>query len=322
MKALVIGGAGYIGSHVVLYLCDRGIEVTVFDNLSTGKQENLDERALFVRGDILVETDLEQAFKDGNFDIVLHFAALKSPEESMLFPMRYAKNNLTGSLNILNTMLKFDVRNIVFSSSCAVYGESRYIPIDEKHPLEPINYYGYTKLAIEENLAWYARLGKINYAALRYFNAAGYDLDGRLRGREPQPTNLLPIIMETASGERSSMEVFGTDYATDDGSCIRDYIHVNDLARAHFQALEYIMAGEKPLVTNLATGRGYSVLQVIESAVKITGRTIAYDCTERRKGDPAVVIAGTERAFEALGWQARYSDIETILKSMWKVYGN
>ncbi|NOZ09304.1 MAG: UDP-glucose 4-epimerase GalE [FCB group bacterium] len=320
MRALVIGGAGYIGSHVVLALCDRNIEVTVFDNLSTGKRENLDERAHFTRGDILLQTDLERVFQAGKFDIVFHFAALKAPEESMLLPGKYARNNITGSLSILDAMDKYNVRNIVFSSSCAVYGESRYIPIDEKHPLKPINYYGYTKLVIEENLSWYARLGKINYAALRYFNAAGYDLDGRIRGREQNPTNLLPIIMETANGERPSMEVFGTDYETEDGSCIRDYIHVNDLAEAHFQAMQYIMGGQKTLITNLATGKGYSVLEVIESAAKITGRAIAYHRADRREGDPAVVVAGTDRALETLGWQAKYSDIDTILKSMWKVY--
>lgn len=320
MKVLVIGGAGYIGSHVVLYLCNRNIEVTVFDNLSTGKRDNLDHRSHLNGGDIRNPADLESVFQNARFDVVFHFAALKAPEESMLFPGRYAQNNITGSLNLLDAMVKFKVKHIVFSSSCAVYGESQYIPVDEQHPLKPLNYYGYTKLAIEENLAWYSRLGHIKYAALRYFNAAGYDLKGRIRGREHNPTNLLPVIMETANGERSFMKVFGTDYDTKDGSCIRDYIHVSDLAAAHYQAMQYITGKRNNLISNLATGRGYSVLEVIESARKITGRKIAFQPAPRRPGDPAVVVAGTERAFETLGWQAKYSDIETILKSMWKVY--
>ncbi len=320
MKALIIGGAGYIGSHVALYLCDHDVEVTVFDNLSTGKKDNLDKRIDLVVGDIRNFNDLDHVFRQDQFEFVLHFAALKSPEESMQYPEKYARNNITGSLNILNAMHSHGVRFIVFSSSCAVYGESKYLPIDEQHPLLPLNYYGYTKLAIEENLSWYARLGKINYAALRYFNAAGYDRKGRIRGREVQPTNLLPIIMETANGERQSMEVFGTDYATDDGSCIRDYIHVNDLASAHFLAMKYIADQKTSLVTNLATGRGYSVLKVIENAEMITGRKITFKKSARRKGDPAVVIAKTDLARELLGWQAKCSDLQTILESMWEIY--
>jgi UDP-glucose 4-epimerase len=238
-RILVTGGAGYIGSHIVYSLSDLGYQVVVFDNLSLGVEENIDKRSEFIKGDILNDKDLNHAFSE-RIDVVFHFAALKAAGESMYHPEKYGTNNISGTLNLLNKMIEKKTTNIVFSSSAAVYGNPRYLPIDEKHPLNPINYYGYTKLAIEDNLSWYSKLKNLKYTALRYFNATGYDIQGRIRGKEKNPTNLTPVVMETISGMRKEMEVYGNDYQTPDGSGIRDYIHVNDLADAHILAMNYI----------------------------------------------------------------------------------
>jgi len=243
---LVTGGAGYIGSHVVHELCDAGHYVTILDNMSTGAEENIDQRADFIKGDLLNDFDLEKAFSN-NPEIVFHFAAFKSAGESMTKPDKYAENNICGTLHLLNKMVEKRAKGFVFSSSAAVYGDPQYLPIDEKHPLNPINYYGYTKLAIEENLKWYSQLKGINFAALRYFNATGYDVKGRIFGKERNPANLSPIVMEVAYGLRDKMQIFGNDYETEDGTCIRDYIHVNDLATAHVKAMDYIASLKKDL---------------------------------------------------------------------------
>jgi UDP-glucose 4-epimerase len=321
MKVLVTGGAGYIGSHVVLELCDAGHDVLVFDDLSLGLRENVDDRAEFVQGSTLNRDDLETVFQQP-VDAVFHFAAWKAAGESMIVPEKYALNNLNGTIQLLNAMLRHGVRYFVFSSSAAVYGYPQYLPLDENHPLEPINYYGFTKLEIERNLEWYSRLRGIRYAALRYFNAAGYDIRGRIRGKEQNPANLLPVVMEVASGVRSKLEIFGDDYQTHDGTGVRDYIHVNDLATAHVQALEYLVHRDGNVIVNLATGEGYSVLDVVAQARKVTGQPIPYAVVDRRPGDPDSLIATTHTAQQLLGWEARYSDLETILSSMWKVYQN
>ena len=319
-KILVTGGAGYIGSHVVKQLCDEGYEVVIIDNFSLGLRENIDSRVSdVIEGDIRNEADLEKAFTH-KVNAVFHFAAWKAAGESMEDPDKYAKNNICGTLNLLNYMIKNEVKNFVFSSSAAVYGNPQYLPIDEKHPTVPENYYGYTKLAIEQNLEWYGRLKGIRYAALRYFNATGYDVKGRLSGKEKNPANLSPIVMEVAAGERKSMQVFGNDYDTPDGTCIRDYIHVSDLATAHVLALKYLNEKQESLVVNLGAEKGYSVLEVIHSAEKSSGRKVDYEIVGRREGDPGNLVASSALAFEKLGWKAQYSDVDTIFKSMKNVY--
>ena len=238
MKVLVIGGAGYIGSHVVKELMKAGHEVTVFDNLSSGLRENLFEKNGFIYGNILISQDLDAAFSQG-FDAFVHLAAFKAAGESMVKPEKYSVNNITGTLNIMNAAVKYNCMKMIFSSSAATFGEPQYLPIDENHPQNPINYYGFTKLEIERFMTWYDNLKGLKFAALRYFNAAGYDPEGEIHGLEQKPENLLPRVMEAALGERE-LKIFGTDYETRDGTCIRDYVHVTDLARAHVMALDYI----------------------------------------------------------------------------------
>ena len=316
---LVIGGAGYIGSHVVLELCEQGNNVTVFDNLSTGHKINVDSRAQFIKGDILSKNDLQSAFNQ-TYDAVFHFAALKAAGESMLEPGKYTTVNITGTINILNQMIECSVQNIIFSSTAAVYGLPEYLPINEEHSLKPINFYGFTKLEIERILHWYSQLKGISYAALRYFNAAGYDLDGRIQGLEKNPANLLPIVMETALGRSKSLDVFGNNYDTPDGTAIRDYIHVTDLASAHISSLEYIINKGKNITLNLASGKGYSVLDVIKTAEEITKNKIPYKIVGRREGDPEKLVAISKFTKDTICWECKYSDIETIIDSMWKVY--
>ena len=319
MKILVTGGAGYIGSHIVLELCDSGFEVIVFDDLSLGFRENVDQRAELYIGSTLNREDLDDVLSK-NIDAVIHLAAWKAAGESMDNPFKYTQNNIIGTLNVLSSMTEYGVHKFILSSTAAVYGYPQYLPIDENHPLDPINYYGYTKLVIEQNLKWFSELKGLRYACLRYFNAAGYDLDGRVRNKEKNPQNLLPIVMEVAIGVRKQMEVFGDDYNTPDGTGIRDYIHVNDLALAHISALNYLVEKDENLSVNLANGVGYSVLDVIRMAEKVTQKNISYEIVGRRFGDPAELTAISMQAKKLLKWEAQYSDIETILSTMWKVY--
>jgi len=318
MKVLVTGGAGYIGSHVVLDLINAGHDVVIMDDMSLGCEENIHPDAEFVKGCTLDEGILDDVMAQ-NIDAVVHLAAFKAAGESMTNPEKYSRNNLNGTTNVLNAMMEHDVKIFVFSSTAAVYGYPEYLPVDEAHPLKPINYYGHTKLAIEDMLKWYGELKGLKFAALRYFNAAGYDINGRIHGLEKSPQNLLPIVMEVASGQRSSMDVFGDDYDTKDGTGVRDYIHVNDLASAHVSALEYLQENDS-FTVNLATGVGYSVKDVIKEAEAISGNSIKYNIVDRRPGDPAELIAASKAAGELLGWEAKYSDLNTILKSMWNVY--
>lgn len=322
MKIFVTGGAGYIGSHVVYELCDAGHEVTIYDDMSLGREENIDKRADFVLGSTLDKQQLSKALNNKNFDAVIHLAAWKAAGESMVKPEKYAENNIFGSMNLLNAVTNVGIKNFVFSSTAAVYGFPCYLPMDEKHPVNPANYYGYTKVFVEDNLKWYSQLKGLNYVALRYFNAAGYDVKGRITGKENNPNNLLPIIMETASGMRDKVQVYGNDYDTIDGTGVRDYIHVNDLAVAHVLALKYLMDNKKNLIVNLSTERGYSVLEAINKAIEITGKEIPYQIVSRRDGDPDKVVASFAKANKILNWEAKYSDLETILESMWRVYKN
>ena len=320
MKVFVSGGAGYIGSHVVYELCDNGYDVTIYDDLSLGRKENIDKRAKFVLGSTLDSRQLTKTLNNQNFNAVIHLAAWKAAGESMVKPEKYSKNNIIGSMNLINAVIDADIKNFVFSSTAAVYGSPKYFPMDEKHPINPENYYGYTKVFVEENLKWYSQLKGLNYAALRYFNAAGYDVKGRINGKEKNPNNLLPVIMETACGMRDKFQVYGNDYDTIDGTGVRDYIHVNDLATAHILALKYLVEEKKNLIVNLSTANGYSVLEAIEKAKEITGKDIQYQIVGRRDGDPDTVVASFAKANKILNWEAKYSDLKTILNSMWNIY--
>lgn len=318
MRVLVIGGAGYIGSHVVADLLRAGHQVRIFDNMSTGRPENIFPDAEFVHGDILNVSALTTALT--GVDAVIHLAAKKAVGESMADPAKYAINNITGTLNILNAMAEVGVRYFVFSSSAAVYGMPDVSVIDETCPTNPINFYGFTKLEIERFLVWYDRLKGIRFIALRYFNAVGYDVDGRVRGLEQNPQNLLPIIMEVAVGMRPKMCIFGRDYPTPDGTCIRDYIHVSDLADAHTRALAYLENGGESRILNLGTGQGHSVLAMVQETERLLGRPIAHEFAERRPGDPAILTARADEARRVLGWVPTHSDLETIITSTWRVY--
>ena len=318
MNILIIGGAGYIGSHVAREFLDRGHKVTVFDNLSSGLRQNLFAEATFVHGDILRYEQLTAALKD--HQAVVYLAAFKAVGESMLKPEKYTVNNIIGTMNLLNAACETGLKYIVFSSSAAVYGEPAYLPIDENHPTNPENYYGFTKLEIEKFLSWYDRLKGIRYASLRYFNAAGYDVKGRITGLEQNPANLLPVIMEAACGMRKELAIFGNDYDTPDGTCIRDYIHVSDLAVAHALALDYVSKNNKSLTVNLGSETGSSVLEVLEIARQITGQPIPSRIVERRPGDPAKLTASAGLARSLLGWKAEHSGLETLVRTSWEAY--
>ena len=274
MRILVTGGAGYIGSHVVRELMDtRSHEIVVVDTMDKGNVINLFPENEFIQGEVQNKDVLKKVFQK-KVDAVFHFAAWKAAGESMTDPQKYSINNINGTLSLLTAMVENDTKNFIFSSSAAVYGAPVYLPIDEKHPLNPENYYGYTKLAIEENLKWYDKLKGIKFAALRYFNAAGYHPKGLVRGLEKTPANLLPIVMEVVVGTRSTFGLFGEDYETPDGSCIRDYIHVSDLATAHVLSLDYLLEKKESLIVNLGSENGYSVKEIIKHTEDIIGKTV------------------------------------------------
>jgi UDP-glucose 4-epimerase len=254
------------------------------------------------------------------YDAIVHLAASKAAGESMLVPEKYSVQNLTGTINIINAACEAGIRTLVFSSSAAVYGEPKYLPIDELHPQNPENYYGFTKLEIERILAWYDKLKGLKFAALRYFNAAGYDPAGVIHGLEKNPANLIPVIMEVAAGMRPKLSVFGTDYPTPDGTGVRDYIHVSDLASAHLAALEYVARKGESITVNLGSEAGLSVLELIEAARRITGKAIPADIVGRRPGDPAKLVASSAAAKRLLGWEARHSDLETLISTTWQAY--
>ena len=319
MHILVIGGAGYIGSHVVKYLAEQGEKITVFDNLSTGNKESVDGKAKFVLGDILDKEKLdEEMAKD--VDGVILLAGKKAVGESMENPSKYAVNNITGVINVLNSMIKNNVKKLIFSSSAAVYGMPQYFPADENHPLNPINFYGFTKLEAERLFEWYDKLKGLKFVALRYFNAVGYDEDGKITALEKNPQDLLPIVMEAAVGKRDKISIFGDDYPTPDGTCIRDYIHVSDLASAHYMALNYLTTHDESQIINLGTAKGSSVLEVIQRTEEIIGKKLPYSFAARRPGDPAILTANPQKAYELLGWKATHSSLDNIISSTWSVY--
>ncbi len=317
-KVLVIGGAGYIGSHVVKELLDNGFETVVYDNMSTGQEINLFSEAGFIKADILDPKALDNALKQ-NIDAVIHLAAKKAVGESMENPQLYSENNLTGAINILNAMVNNNVKHIVFSSSAAVYGMPKYLPLDENHPRNPMNFYGYTKAAIEDLMQWYSQLKDFNYIALRYFNAVGYAADKTILGKEKNPQNLLPIIMEAATGKREKFAIYGSDYDTPDGTCLRDYIHVSDLASAHVLAVKKLLSGKKSYCLNLGTGKATSVKEIVDATENVIGKRLNYGYAPRRSGDPAVVVAKAELAKDILGWSAKYTNIEEIIRTTWNI---
>lgn len=319
MHVLVIGGAGYIGSHVVKSLLENKIQTTVFDNLSTGQRINFFDEAEYIIGDILNYNELAAALSK-NVDAVVLLAAKKAVGESMEYPEKYALNNISGTINVLNAMNQCGVKKLVFSSSAAVYGTPQYLPIDEEHPLNPISFYGFTKYDMEKYFSWYNQLKGLKYVSLRYFNAVGYDENGSVKGLEENPQNLLPIVMEVAAGKREKLMIFGSDYETRDGTCIRDYIHVSDLAEAHIASLRYLEKNPTSQILNLGTETGVSVLEMVKASEQLISRKIAYEFAPRRPGDPSIVTASAQKAKQILGWSAKHSSLENIILSTWKVY--
>ena len=317
MNILVTGGAGYIGSHVVMHLCEAGHDVMVIDDLSLGDKKAVDSKATFIQGSILNKEDLNRCLND--IETVIHLAAFKSAGESMKNPQKYSENNILGTLTLLQWMIEHSINNIIFSSTAAVYGYPEYLPLDEKHPLNPINFYGFTKLTIENMLGWYHKLLGMNYVILRYFNAAGYDKSERITSREKNPANLIPAIMEVASGDRDKIDVFGDNYDTPDGTGMRDYIHVSDLAKAHVDSLDLIQANQSEII-NLGSEKQFSVMDVIRVAEKISGKTIPHKIVDRREGDPATIYASSEYARKVLNWSASLSSLENIIETTWRIY--
>jgi UDP-glucose 4-epimerase len=318
MKILVVGGAGYIGSHMVKMLAKDGHEVIVLDNLSTGFRSAVKYGQLVI-GDLRDVGLLEQLFNEHKFDGVMHFAANSLVGESIDNPAKYYRNNVNNTLNLLDVMVRHDVKHFIFSSTAATFGEPEYTPIDENHPQKPINPYGFSKQMIEQILKDYAVAYKLNSVCLRYFNACGADPEGEIGELHDPETHLIPLILQVASGKRDSITVFGRDYPTKDGTCIRDYIHVNDLCLAHALALQYIRAGNGKgfLAFNLGNGQGFSVQQVIDSVKAIVdqgGNTLKVHYGQRRLGDPAVLVADSTLAKQKLGWKPQFSELNEIVK--------
>jgi len=314
---LVTGGAGYIGSHTVKELLRAGHDVVVFDNLSTGHREFVLARHFF-QGDLLNPQDLEHVFSQYKIDAVLHFAAATSVPESVENPEKYYRVNVLGTLNLLSAMVKAGVKHLVFSSSAAVYGDPQKIPIPEDHPKNPKNPYGRTKWMMEQAIYDYAEAYGLKAVCLRYFNAAGSDPEGEIGEWHDPETHLIPIVLEVALGKRPYLEIFGTDYETADGTPVRDYIHVCDLAKAHVLALQQLLSGHSlSFAYNLGIGRGYSVKEVLEVCRRVTGREIPAQAAPRRLGDPAILVADPTRAQNDLGWQPRYTTLEPIVETAW-----
>ncbi|MGE5400166.1 MAG: UDP-glucose 4-epimerase GalE [Ignavibacteriales bacterium] len=317
MNVLVTGGAGYIGSHVVRMLLKQGHSVVVLDSFSRGHIESVPADAKLEEVDLLDYENLVSAISKHNIDSVIHFAAFAYVGESVENPGLYYLNNVTGSINLIRALNKNNIKKIVFSSTCSLYGNPGHVPISEDEKLNPINPYAKTKYFIEQVLSDFDASYGMKYAALRYFNAAGADFDAGIgESHEPEP-HLIPIVLQVALGKREQVSIFGDDYQTPDGTCIRDYIHVNDLADAHIRALEYLNNGNDSTIINLGTGNGYSVKEIIESAERVTGKKIKSVIAPRRAGDPAILIADNKKAREVLGWNPKYG-LDEIISSAWK----
>jgi UDP-glucose-4-epimerase GalE len=316
MRILVTGGAGYIGSHAARFFRQRGHEVWIFDNLSFGHRQAAPPDRLIV-GDLAEPAAVDAVLRERAIEAVVHFAAFTYVGESVRDPEKYYQNNLVNTLNLVRSMRRCGVHQLVFSSTCATYGIPRHVPITEDEPQQPINPYGRAKLGVEWALADYAAAYGLAYASLRYFNAAGASPAGDLGEDHDPETHLIPLVLQVALGQRPHIEVFGTDYPTPDGTCIRDYIHVDDLAAAHLLALARLRPGTG-LVYNLGTGQGYSVRDVIRTCEAVTGRTIAVQEGPRRPGDPPVLVAAAARAMRDLDWQPRFRDLRAIVETAWR----
>jgi UDP-glucose 4-epimerase len=313
---LITGGAGYIGSHCVVELMRNGYECLVVDNLSNGHFKAV-KTPNFVKADLSDIKALRDVFGKYSIEAVIHFAADAYVGESVTNPQKYYYNNVVNTLNLLSVMNENNVKNIVFSSTCATYGNPEYVPIDENHPQSPINPYGRTKLIIEGILKDYDRAYGLKYIALRYFNAAGADNSENIGESHSPESHIIPLVLKASQSKETSLKIFGNDYATPDGTCLRDYIHVNDLASAHRLALAKLLSGAESDFYNLGTGTGTSVMEIIKLSEKITGENIPYELAERREGDPPVLVASNTKAKEKLGWVAKYTNPEEIIKTAW-----
>lgn len=318
MAVLVCGGAGYIGSHGVADLLDRGEQVVVLDNLQSGHEQAVLEGAKFYKGDLRDKSVLDTIFLENKIDAVLHFAADSLVGVSMGIPLDYYDNNVYGTLCLLKKMQEFGVKKIVFSSTAATYGEPESIPIKETDVTAPTNPYGETKRAIEKMLKWCEKAYGIQYVVLRYFNVAGAHPTHDIGEDHDPETHLIPIVLQVALGQRESIKIFGDDYETEDGTCIRDYIHVSDLIHAHLLALDHLRDGGESDIFNLGNGSGFSVKQVVDAVETVTGKEINREIAERRAGDPAVLIASSAKAAEGLGWRPAYTSLEEIIQTAWK----
>ena len=318
MAILVLGGAGYIGSHTVYELIDAGREVVVADNLITGFKAAVHPKAKFYQIDLRNRVELDELFENEEIDGVIHFAAFSQVGESMSKPLKYYENNLWGTTVLLQSMVAHGVDKIDFSSTAATYGEPERIPILENDRTQPTNCYGETKLAMEKMMRWTGGAHPLHYVALRYFNACGAHMSGSIGEAHNPETHLIPLILQVPLGVREKVSIFGDDYPTKDGTCVRDYIHVTDLAQAHILALDYLMKGGESNVFNLGNGVGFTVKEVIDVARSVTGHPIPAEISPRRAGDPAQLVASSEKAKSVLGWKPQYDSLETIVDSAWK----
>jgi len=316
MKILVVGGAGYIGSHMVKQLAKAGNDVITLDNLSYGYRDAV-KYCEFIEGDLGDNAVLDSIFKSGNINAVMHFAGFIQVGESVVKPSMYYHNNVVNTLTLLDAMLRHEVKNFIFSSTAAIFGEPDYTPIDEKHNKQPINPYGHSKLMIEQVLDDYDSAYGLRATCLRYFNAAGADPDGELGERHVPETHLIPLILQAASGRREDIKVFGDDYATDDGTCVRDYIHINDLCDAHSLALQRMIKTDRSARYNLGNGKGFSVKQVIDVSKQVSGNDFKVTIEPRRAGDPAVLVADATLAKQELNWQPKFAQLDEIVQTAW-----
>jgi UDP-glucose 4-epimerase len=317
VNVLIVGGAGYVGSHMAKTLAALGDSVTVLDNLSTGYRDAVPEKARLVVSDLSQRGFLYNFLEQNDFDAVMHFASCIDVAESMRDPGKYYQNNVANTLKLLEAMIANGVRHFVFSSTAAVYGEPKYFPIDEDHPLMPINPYGSSKYMAEKILADFDRAHGLKYVTLRYFNAAGADPDGSLGERHDPETHLIPLLLQVAAGKREHLELFGLDYDTPDGTCIRDYVHVSDICSAHLGALDALLGGSSSATYNLGNGSGFSVLEVIAAVESVTGRRLEIREGPRRPGDPARLVADASRAHRELSWSPRFPGLLQIVEHAW-----
>lgn len=316
MKILVVGGAGYIGSHMVKQLSLSGTEVVTLDNLSCGYKDAVKYGTL-IEGDLGDNSVLDRIFKEHKIDAVMHFAAFIEVGESVIKPAKYYRNNVMNTQTLLDAMVRHNIEHFVFSSTAAIFGEPKYTPIDEAHIKDPISPYGRTKLMVEQILKDYDIAYGLKSTCLRYFNAAGADPDGELGERHNPESHLVPLILQAASGRRKDIKVFGNDYATDDGTCVRDYVHINDLCEAHSLALAHMKKTGNSARYNLGNGKGFSVQQVIDAAKQVSGKEFTVTYTDRRAGDPAVLVADSKLAKKELSWEPKFEQLETIIETAW-----